>query len=200
MSTLHNVKLGEIADIINGIPDTKQSELNNNVNAIIYNYIQPNHLSNDTDVKDISAIKRQVPISDEYFIRKEDILVKRLNPDIATFINKDMPNTTFSSNLFVIRVRKDYYPTYIACFLENQGMSWLNSNLVGSVSSIKSISIKALVNLDIPRIEYKKQITIGHLWQLQKRKKELVDKLLREDERLMTAVLDNVIADAKGEK
>ncbi|MEW6536950.1 MAG: hypothetical protein AB1454_15170, partial [Candidatus Auribacterota bacterium] len=171
MTALKNVKLGEIAGILNGLPDTK---LVNNADAITYNFIQPNHLGIFNDIQSTSEIKRQTPVDDNYFIRKNDILLKRLNPDIATLVSEDISNTTFSSNLFVIRVFKDYYPAYIACLLENRGAAWLNSNIVGSVAAIKSISVKTLAALDIPAIEYEKQKAIGRIWMLHKKRKKLL--------------------------
>ncbi|MEW6173999.1 MAG: hypothetical protein AB1510_13225 [Bacillota bacterium] len=194
MTALKNVKLGEIAGILNGLPDTK---LVNNADAITYNFIQPNHLGIFNDIQSTSEIKRQTPVDDNYFIRKNDILLKRLNPDIATLVSEDISNTTFSSNLFVIRVFKDYYPAYIACLLENRGVAWLNSNIVGSVAAIKSISVKTLAALDIPAIEYEKQKAIGRIWMLHKKRKKLLGDLIAENQKLMAAVINNITASAK---
>ncbi len=191
MTASKNVKLGEIANILNGVPDSKL-ELVNNASEITYNFIQPNHLGAFNDIQGTSEIKRQIPVDDRYFIRKNDILLKRLNPDTATLISEDISNTTFSSNLFVIRVFKDYFPAYIACLLENQGMAWLNSNIVGSVAAIKSISTKALAVLDIPAIEYEKQKAIGQMWLLYKKRKQLLGDLISEDQRLMAAVINSI--------
>ncbi|MHB1420955.1 MAG: restriction endonuclease subunit S domain-containing protein [Bacillota bacterium] len=200
MTASKNVKLGEIANILNGVPDTKQFELVNNASAITYNFIQPNHLGIFNDIQSTSEIKRQTPVDDSYFIRKNDILLKRLNPDTATLIGEDILNTTFSSNLFVIRVFKNYFQAYIACLLENQGMTWLNSNIVGSVSAIKSISTKALAELDIPAIDYEKQKAIGQMWLLYKKRKQLLGDLIAEDQRLMAAVINSITVSAKEEE
>jgi hypothetical protein len=200
VTALKNVELGQIADILNGLPDSRQHELVNNASAITYNFIQPNHLGIFNNIQSTSEIKRQTPVDDSYLIRKNDILLKRLNPDTATLISEDISNTTFSSNLFVIRVFKDYFPAYIACLLENQGMVWLNSNIVGSVAAIKSISIKALAVLAIPAIEHEKQIAIGQMWLLYKKRKQLLSNLIAEDQRLMAAIINNITASAKEKK
>jgi restriction endonuclease S subunit len=190
-----NVKLGDIADILNGLPDTRQLELAEKAGATTYGFIQPNHLGVFNDIQDALEIKRQTPVDDSYLIRRNDILLKRLNPDMATLINEDVSNTTFSSNLFVIRVINDYYPAYIACMLENQGISWLNSNIVGSLAAIKSISIKALAELKVPAIEQEKQKAIGQLWLLHKKRKKLLNDFITEDQRLMSALTRSVITD-----
>lgn len=200
MTTLKNVKLGEIAHVLNGIPDTKQLELINNVSTITYKFIQPNHLGVFNDIQNTLEIKRQTPVDDSYFIRKNDIILKRLNPDVATLIIDDILNTTFSSNLFVIRVFKDYYPAYIACLLETNGMAWLNSNIVGSVAAIKSISTKSLSALNIPAIEYEKQKLIGQMWLLYKKRKKLLGELIAEDQRLIAALINSITASAKEEE
>ncbi|OPY55822.1 MAG: hypothetical protein A4E55_02410 [Pelotomaculum sp. PtaU1.Bin035] len=194
MTARKNVKLGEIAIILNGLPDAKQHELVYKASLITYNFIQPNHLGFFNDMHITAEIKRQTPVDDSYFIRENDILLKRLNPDIATLISKDMPDTTFSSNLFVIRLFEEYHPAYIACLLENQGMAWLNSNITGAVAAIKSISTKALKALDIPAIEYGKQKAIGRMWLLHKKRIQLLNSLAVEDQRLMAAVIKSVTA------
>gem|GEM_PF-729792 len=200
MAASKNAKLGEIADILNGLPDSRQHELVNNAGAITYNFIQPNHLGIFNDIQSASEIKRQTPVDDSYFIRKNDILLKRLNPDTATLISDDMPNTTFSSNLFVIRVFKDYHPAYIACLLENQGIARLNGNITGSVAAIKSLSAKALATLDIPAVEYEKQKILGQMWLLHKRRKKLLDDLIAEEQRFVAAVTNNITASAREDK
>lgn len=200
VTQLKNVKLGDIADILNGLPDTKQLELAQNAGATTYGFIQPNHLGVFNDLQDALEIKRQTPVADNYLIRRNDILLKRLNPDIAMLINEDLSNTTFSSNLFVIRVINDYDPAYIACMLENQGISWLNSNIVGSLAAIKSISIKALAALEVPTIEQEIQKAVGQLWLLQKKRKKLLNDFMTEDRRLMSALTRSIAIRAEEEE
>lgn len=161
MTALKNVKLGEIASIVNGLPDVKQHEFMYNAGLITYNFIQPKHLGVFNDINIIAEIKRHASIDENYLVRKNDILFKRLNPDVATLVREDVPNTTFSSNLIVIRVTGEYFPAYIACLLENQGIALLNGNIVGSMAAINSISVKALAALDIPAIAYEKQVAAG---------------------------------------
>jgi len=199
VTALKNVKLGKIANILNGLPDARQHELVYNVSSITYNFIQPNHLGAFNDIHRASEIKRQTPVSDGYLIRKNDIILKRLNPDAATLVREDIPDTTFSSNLIVIRVFKEYFPAYIACLLENQGIAWLNGNIVGSVAAVKSISMKALAALDIPAIEYEKQMALGQMWLLHKKRKRLLGDLIAADQRLMAAVINSVTADTREE-
>lgn len=192
MTKRRKVKLSEIAEILNGVPDIKQSEYVDNATAITYNYIQPNHLGDFNEIRDISTIKRQAPVDDSYLIRENDILLKRLNPDTATLVGQNMLNTIFSSNLFLIRLVKKYYPAYIACLLESQGIIWLKSNIVGSVKAIKSISIKTLSELDIPFLDYNQQKAIGELWLLGKRRKRLFNDLITENQRLMAAIINSM--------
>ncbi|MDF9407181.1 MAG: hypothetical protein A4E52_01720 [Pelotomaculum sp. PtaB.Bin013] len=200
MAALKNVKLGDIASIVNGLPDVKQHELMYNTSLITYNFIQPNHLGIFNNINITSKIKRQTPIDGNYFVRENDILFKRLNPDVATLVREDVPNTTFSSNLIVIRVTKEYFPAYIACLLENQGIALLNGNIVGSVAAINSISVKALAALDIPAIAYEKQVAVGQMWLLHKKRKRLLIDLIAADQGLMAAVLKSVTANSREEK
>jgi hypothetical protein len=197
---LKKIKLGEIADILPGVPDARQFEKGSNTGLTAHNFIQPNHLGAFNDIHSTSEIKRSTSANDRYFVRKNDILLKRLNPDMATLITEEMSNTVFSSNLFVIRVIKDCYPAYIACLLENQGMTWLNSNIVGSLAAIKSLSAKSLAELDIPAIDCDKQKAIGQMWLLYKKRKKLLESMIVADQRLMTALINSTTADAKEEQ
>lgn len=190
MAASRKVKLGEIAYILNGLPDNRQSEPADSTRTLTYSFVQPNHLGVFNDIPRLSEIKRSAPIDDIYLIQRHDVLFKRLNPDTATLVTEDLSNTTFSSNLFVIRIFRDYYPAYIACLLENQGLAWLNGNIVGSAAAIKSISIKALAELDIPAIKYEKQETIGQIWLLHKKRQQLLNALAGEDQRFMAAVIN----------
>lgn len=199
MKVIKKVKLAEIADILNGISDSKQNVLFNKEKDISYNFIQPNNLGICNEVLGTSEINRQAPVDNSYFIRQNDILLKRLNPDNVTLISKEILNTVFSSNLFVIRVFGDYYPAYIAYLLETQGMAWLNSNIVGSVTAIKSISTKAIAVLEIPVIEYERQKAIGEIWLLYKKRKKLLGDLMVEDQRLMEAIINSITA-SEGEE
>lgn len=200
MTKLKNVKLGEIASILNGLTDVKQHERMYNTGLITYNFIQPNHLGIFNDICKTSEVKRQTPVDENYFIRKNDILFKRLNPDVATLVREDVPNTTFSSNLIVIRVFKEFFPAYIACLLENQGIALLNGNTVGSLAAINTISVKALAALDIPAIVYEKQMAVGRIWLLHKKRKQLLSDLIVEDQRLVAAVIKSVTANTREER
>lgn len=191
------MKLGDIAGILNGLTDARQAGTAGGPGAITYSLIRPNHLGSCNDMERPAEITRQAPVDDSYLLRKHDILLKRLNPDTATLISDDVSNTTFSSNLFIVRVFKDYDPAYIACILENQGISWLNSNIVGSLAAINSISIKSLAELRIPVIEQAKQRSIGRIWVLHKKRKKLLEDLIAENRRLMSVLTRSVTTSAE---
>lgn len=199
MAKINSIKLGTIADILIGLPDNRQLELAGAKKTITYNLVQPNHLGVFNNIQYTLEIKRQTPIDAEYLIRKDDILLKRLNPDTATLIPEDLPGTAFSSNLFVVRLFRDYRPAYIACLLENQGISWLSGNIVGSLAAIKSVSIKALAALAIPALDWKRQEAIGRMWLLHKRRQKLLSDLMAEDRRLMSAVTRSITTSAEEE-
>lgn len=186
------VKLGEIAEIINGVADYPQHEKNHMESPVTYNYIQPKHLGDFNDIIATSKIVKPAPVASSCLVRKNDILLKRLNSDVVALIEEELSDTIVSNNLFVIRVSQKFFPAYIACFLETHSLAGLNFNVVGSLSAIKSISAKALALLDIPAIEYEKQEIIGNLWLLCKKRKQLLDSLMAADELLMAAVINKV--------
>jgi len=184
-----HIKLGQLADIINGIPDVKPAAYTTSP-SITYNLIQPNHLGPYNNIQGYSVLKRPVPVNHNYLLRTGDILLKRLNPDNAVIVDTAPAQTIFSSNLFVIRVRDNYYAPYIASFLES--LTWLNSNLVGSFSAIRSVSLKTLAELDIPDIAYERQQAVGHLWLLHKKRQRLLEDFKTQDQQLFTAVMNSI--------
>ncbi len=199
MARVKNIRLGTIAEILIGLPDNRRLELVDAKNMVACNLVQPNHLGVFNDIQNTLEIKRQTPIDAEYFIRKDDILLKRLNPVTATLITDDLPDTVFSSNLFVVRLFRDYRPAYIACLLENQGISWLSGNIVGSLTAIKSISIRALAELEIPVLDWGRQEAIGRMWLLHKKRQRLLGDLMAEDRRLMSAATRSITTSAEEE-
>jgi len=199
MTTHKNTKLTQIADIIIGIPDSKQGS-SSGENVVNYNLIQPNHLGKFNQTLGSSTIIKLNPISDSYLVRSNDILIKRLNPDYVVLIDEARPKTTISSNLFIIRVHEKYSPAYIACLLENLDSANVFGNVVGSVAPIRSISQKALAQLTIPHIPYEKQKSVGQLWLLHKRRQKLYEDLQTEDYRLMTAIAKSVTSVIKEEE
>jgi len=200
MAANKKINLGKIALILNGIPDSKQDLIENDTNTVTHNMIQPNHLGAFNNIQGVSVITRQSPVGENYFIQDNDILLKRLNPDNVTLINRALLNTTFSSNLFIVRMQEGYYPAFIACLLEKQGMAWLNSNIVGSITAVRSISIKALAELEIPKINIRKQKAIGNMWLLHKKRLKLLNQLKAEDQSLMTAVISSIVSGAEEEE
>jgi len=184
-------KLGDIAQIFNGVLESVDAkEFPSDSQFFRYELIQPTHLGLFNNIHNSSVTARSSPLPPDYFLHKNDILVKRLNPDIVVLAEKDLPHTTFSGNLFVIRVSSDHYcPAYLACLLENQGFSGRTGNIVGSIAAIKSISAKSLAGLIIPFAEYEKQKLIGEIWLLSKKRRKLLSQLIEEDRRLIAGML-----------
>ena len=185
-------KLGAIARIMSGFPDKNLDRQRQIVNGIKYSFVQPNHLGDYNNIKQCTTIISSRVISEGYFLRPQDILVKRLNPDSPTLISQEFKNTIFSSNLFLIRVADQYAPTYIAAILEHYNQMWQNSNTIGKVTVPNTISQKALAGIEVVKLPWAEQNKIGAIWIMMKHRKKLLHDLLDEDAKLLLAILSNL--------
>lgn len=196
-TSYQKTKLGAIARIMSGLPDKNPDRQRQIANGITYSFVQPNHLGDYNNIKKCTTIISSRIISEGYFLRPRDILVKRLNPDSPTLINQELKNTTFSSNLFLIRVTDQYAPAYIAAVLEHYSQMWQRSNTIGKRNAINTISQKVLAEIDVTALPWAEQEKIGEIWLMMKGRKKLLHTLLEEDTKLLLAIVSNLNAKTK---
>ncbi len=190
-------KLSDIANIIAGVHEDKYAPENN---SIEYCYIQPNHLLEDGSIQSATTILKKEKIQPNQLVRNGDVLIKRLNHNMALVVSNITKPTIVSINLFIIRPNKEVVPEYLACLLERAGVLSQIEHISGTSASIKAISAKKLADVRIPIIPIEKQKALGQIWYLTKQKKKLLQNYMQESENFLSAIVDKLITAKQEER
>jgi hypothetical protein len=186
--TIEYKTLGEIADIIVGLPEEKAPGKRN----FKYYCIQPSHLLDFNRVAKADPVFRGAPINDTALVRANDILIKRLSPSGINFLAGEMLNTFISGNVMIIRTRDNFNPKYVAGILESQGLPAFQHHTARGVT-VRTISKAELQNVKLPLLPLEKQKLIGEIWFLSKEKQRLLKKLAEEETRYFKALLNGLL-------
>lgn len=194
---INNQKLSNIADIITGFSEDKDAQTEN---SFLYQYIQPNNLSESGKLKDTITILKKDQISADQLVQNGDVLVKRLNPNVSVIALANEP-TIISTNLYAIRVkRNDVLPEYLASLFEQPSFLSQIEHISGTATVIKAISAKKLANVMIPLIPIHKQKALGMLWTLNKKRKQLLLDYISESDKLFSCLTETIISDDEEDK
>lgn len=183
------IALQSVADIIAGISD--DGELHGHYE---YRVIQPACFSDFEPLNNLPRVRKAQPLLYEQLLHPGDILIKRLNPGITVLFDSKDKDIVASQNLFVIRIKDDaFFAPYIGYLMEQPTILAQFSQLSGSASAVRAISVKSLSKLEIPCLPLHKQHSIGKLWLLSKKRKELLESYVRQSEQLMAALYREII-------
>jgi len=186
--------LGEIAEIIAGIPEEKKK----GNKEYKYFCIQPSHLNDNNKLLKFDVVYRTKPINEKALVKKEDILVKRLNPSSINLVMDSYKNTYITSSLMIIRCKEKYISDYLAAILEIQGLTTLKHYTKRGIT-VQTISKKEISNITIPFPDIKTQKLLGKIWLLNKNKQKLLnDWVIKENDFIQS--LFNTILTMKGSK
>lgn len=180
--------LGEICEIITGIPDDRKDDKKNHK----YLCLKPSSLSHNNEITELSEVYRSSKISDNAIIKEKDILIKRLSPSYVNVVDEVYENAYVTSNIMIIRLKQKYSANYIALVLEIKGLSMLSHYTKKGVT-VQTISKKELSNIKVPIIEYGKQHALGELWMFNKQKNKLMNEIIDEEKELIKSIYNKVL-------
>lgn len=112
---------------------------------------------------------------DNFAIRANDIIVKRITPSYVNYIAAIEDGFFAGNNLIVITARNGIYAKYLAMILNEKIPSISESSSVGAV--MKSVSRPDLENITIPMLPYDQQVKIGETWFLSIELKKMKNRL-----------------------
>ena len=184
--------LGDIAEIIAGIPEEKKK----NNKEYKYFCIQPSHLKDNNKLLKFDEIYRTKPINKNALVRKEDILIKRLSPSSINLVMDSYKNAYVTSNIMIVRRKEKIISDYLAAILEIQGLTTLKHYTKRGIT-VQTISKKELSNINIPLPDIKTQKILGEMWLLNKRKQKLLNDLAIKENDFIKSLF-NIILDMKG--
>jgi restriction endonuclease S subunit len=186
--------LGEIAEIIAGIPEEKKK----GNKEYKYFCIQPSHLNDNNKLLKFDVVYRTKPINEKALVKKEDILVKRLNPSSINLVMDSYKNTYVTSSLMIIRCKEKYIPDYLAAILEIQGLTTLKHYTKRGIT-VQTISKKEIRNITIPFPDIKTQKLLGKIWLLNKNKQKLLNDWVIKENDFIKSLFNTILA-MKGSK
>ena len=186
--------LGDIAEIIAGIPEEKKK----NNKEFKYFCIQPSHLNDNNKLLKFDVVYRTKPINEKALVKKEDILIKRLSPSYINLVIGSYKNAYVTSNIMIVRCNEKIISGYLAAILEVQGLKTLKHNTKRGVT-VQTISKKELSLIEIPLPDLQTQKILGEIWLLNNRKQKLLNDLAIKENDFIHSLF-NTILTMKGSK
>ena len=105
-----------------------------------------------------------------------------------------------SQNLLVVRPGGDVDPYYLGYLLEQKEILGQVEHVTGSASAIKAVSVKKLAGITIPIIPMAEQRKVGAIWKLSRQRKQLLNKYMAENDRLVSMLASKIISGGGKEK
>lgn len=186
--------LGEVAEVMAGMTGF------GTVGNYCYRVVQPNSFS-DTGIMDtVEQQKRSDEISDKQRLAIGDILVKRLNPSFVHVVALESVGMVASQNLLVVRPSTEIDPYYLGYLLEQKEVLGQVEHVTGSAAAIKAISVKKLAAITLPIIPIAEQRKVGQIWKLSRKRKELLNEYMAENDRLVSMLASKIISGGGNER
>ena len=180
-------RLGDIAEIIAGAAGFGDK------GAYCYRVVQPNNFSETGFVNNVIVQYRSDEISEKLLLSSEDILVKRLNPSFVHVVSEETVGMAASQNLLVVRPSSEINTFYLGYLLEQKEIIGQVEHVPGSAAAIKAVSVKKLADTKIPIIPLDKQHKVGEIWKLSRRRKQLLNEYMKENDRLVSMMASQII-------
>ena len=183
--------LGEVAEVMAGMTGL------GDVGNYRYGVVQPNSFSDTGTIGAVEWQKRNDEISEKQKLMVGDILVKRLNPSFVHVVDLETVGMVASQNLLVVRPGGDVDPHYLGYLLELKEILGQVEHVTGSAAAIKAVSVKKLAGITIPIVEQQK---VGAIWKLSRQRKQLLNKYMAENDRLVSMLASKIISGGGKEK
>ena len=181
-------QLGNVAEIMTGMTGFSDK------GDYRYKVVQPNSFTDTGMMGAIETQRRSDELSEKQLLTSGDILVKRLNPSFVHVVTLESVGMTASQNLLVVRPGTDVDPFYLGYLLEQKEIMGQVEHVTGSAAAIKAISVKKLAGITIPLIPIAEQRKIGELWKLARRRKQLLNDYIAENDKLVSMVASKIIS------
>ena len=182
------ITIEQCAEVIPGVLEQKGSVSE----CCIYDAVLPNQLTSTGFLSEYGKVQRTT-IDKASFLQVGDILIKRLNPDYAIVFEDDSIMALPSANLFVIRPDTDILdPYYLAFILESSKAISRISQRFGIGTAVSAVTINQIRSCEIPLPSLEEQRKMGELWKCSKKRNNLLQNLISENNRLLRSISENL--------
>ena len=180
-------RLGDVAEIMAGLTGFSDK------GKYRYNVVQPNSFTDTGLMNEADVQRRGDELADKQLLSVGDILVKRLNPSFVHVVTLESVGMVASQNILVVRPGAEIAPDYLGYLLEQKEILGHVEHVTGSAAAIKAISIKKLAGITVPIIPLSDQRKVGELWKLSRKRKQLLNEYIVENDRLVSMLTSRII-------
>ncbi|PSM51321.1 type I restriction/modification system, specificity subunit [Campylobacter blaseri] len=193
MPKIYKVKLHEIANIKTGLVLSRKraspmSNFTKKYNTISLKSFNENGFYDHSCLDTFIADEK---IKDEYLLKKDDILIRLKEPNIAVCVGKDYGDTIASSLVAIIRTTKnDINPIYLTNYLNS---SFAKRQFFKQSSAIPMLNIKTLENLKVILPKKEAQDRIVQIQTLTYKEIDTLKNLIQQKQIYANQIFNNII-------
>ena len=180
-------RLGDVAEIMAGLTGFSDK------GKYRYNVVQPNSFTDTGLMNEADVQRRGDELADKQLLSVGDILVKRLNPSFVHVVTLESVGMVASQNILVVRPGAEIDPDYLGYLLEQKEILGQVEHVTGSAAAIKAVSVKKLAGITIPVIALAEQRKVGAIWKLSRKRKQLLNEYMTENDRLVSLLASQII-------
>ena len=180
-------RLGDVAEIMAGLTGFSDK------GKYRYNVVQPNSFTDTGLMNEADVQRRGDELADKQLLSVGDILVKRLNPSFVHVVTLESVGMVASQNILVVRPGAEIDPDYLGYLLEQKDILGQVEHVTGSAAAIKAVSVKKLAGITIPVISLAEQRKVGAIWKLSRKRKQLLNEYMTENDRLVSLLASQII-------
>lgn len=179
--------LGDVAEIMAGLTGFADK------GKYRYSVVQPNSFTDTGLMNEVDVQRRSDELINKQLLSVGDILVKRLNPSFVHVVALESVGMVASQNILVVRPGAEIDPDYLGYLLEQKDILGQVEHVTGSAAAIKAVSVKELAGITIPVIPLLEQRKVGAIWKLSRKRKQLLNEYMTENDRLMSSLVSQII-------
>ena len=180
-------RLGDVAEVMAGLTGFEDK------GKYRYSVVQPNSFTDTGLMNEVDVQRRSDELTDKQLLSMGDILVKRLNPSFVHVVALESVGMVASQNILVVRPGAEIDPDYLGYLLEQKDILGQVEHVTGSAAAIKAVSVKKLAGITIPVIPLLEQHKVGTIWKLSRKRKQLLNEYMTENDRLMSSLVSQII-------
>jgi restriction endonuclease S subunit len=187
------IKLAKLTEIRSGLVLSRNKSSLQSIFKKTYNVISLKSF-NENGIYNHSFVEKfefNSDIKEDYLIKKDDVILRLREPNIAVYIHKDYPNTIVSSLAIIIRVKdkSKLNPIYLTHYLNSSIVKkQLQKELSGtSISMVKVIDIQN-INIDIPLKDIQDKLSSQQ--QLAIKEIELLNQLIQQKQQYRKSIFE----------
>ena len=186
-------KVKDVAEISSGLVVSRKKAIHRS--ELLKEYKQLNlraiNKNGFLELNELENFLAKEIIDKNYLTQEGDIIVRLTDPFTAVYITKKYEDFVVSSNFCIIRCKKEYDSKFLAYYLNSdKTKKILYSDTKGSI--IKNISVESISKINVPTLDFDKQVIFGKLFVAQTQKIILLDKIKELEEKRKKAIFEQL--------